>query len=185
MQPLTIAQADTLTQDWIEAHVDLQRARENYDRYPFQVESQKLNRPTYTPTYEWAMDPDGEIYALVEVGVDQVKPGEGEWEIALQYETTQQYIRWFREGHLPPPIFVVRNAHDGHLCSINRRRWLAARAAGVKTLMAFYSPTLPSGRVAWELRPCTWNRQHVCREYAQGRDCTTCEYYAQVKAAQP
>jgi len=178
---LTIDQANDITQEWIEANVDLERARQNYDRYPFQRESQKLNRPDYVPDYDWAMDKDGLIYALVDVGVDEVRPSEGEWEFALRYKTTQQYIEWFKEGHRPPPIFVVQNAKDGHLVSINRRRWLAAREAGVETLPAFYSPTLPSGRPAWERKPCTYDKSHVCKVYAQGGDCTTCAHYEKVK----
>ena len=173
---ITIEQADKITQEWIESHVDLDKARASFAAYPFQRESDKLNRPEYKPGL-WAMDESGEIFVLVEVNLDDIKPGEGDWEAALRYKTTQQYIEWFQAGYRPPPVFVVRNCHDGHLVCLNRRRWLAAREAGIKKMRAFYSPTTSTGRPAWQLRPCTLDRNRVCRVYARGGSCVTCNYY--------
>ncbi len=178
---LTIKQADQITQDWVEANADLDRARECWRNYPRRREYQKTTLLDYSPEYEWIADPTmGDTSVLVEIRVDEVEPGEGDWEAALQYETTQQYIEWFKQGHEPPPIKVVRHV-DGHLVSLNRRRWLAARAAGIETIKAFYSPTLPSGRPAWELKPCTFDRGHICKVYARGGDCCSCDYYQEVK----
>lgn len=174
---LTVDQANQLTQEWIEVNVDLDRARAVYKNYPRRQENQKLTRLDYVPEYEWMIDPVlGGVSVLVEVGVDGVEPGEGGWEYALRLPTTRQYVEWFKQGHEPPPIIVVQH-RDGDLVSCNRRRWLAAREAGVKTLKAFYSPTTTNGRPKWELKPCTWDRSRICREYVRGGDCWSCAYY--------
>ena len=73
--------------------------------------------------------------------------------LALTLATTRQYIEWFKQGHKPPPISVVRHVRGGHLVSCNRRRWLAAREAGVETLKCWYSPT-HNRRAKWELKLC-------------------------------
>jgi len=99
---LTVEQADQITQEWVEANVDLERARECYRGYPCRRENQKLNRLDYAPEYEWMIDRLGDVSVLVEIGVDEVVPSEGDWKVALQYETTRQYIEWFRQGPNPP-----------------------------------------------------------------------------------
>ncbi len=168
---LTIAEADALTQEWVDAHVDFERAALSYSAYPRRRWNELVD---YTPEYEWAWDKVmGDIWALVELDVTDFKPGENDWNAALQYESTLQYIKWFRQGHTPPPLFVVRHV-DGDLVSLNHRRWLAAREAGIKSLLCYYSPTAEHGRPAWERKLCTWDKDIICTYRAKGGDCTDC-----------
>jgi hypothetical protein len=179
---LTVADADVLTMEVVESLVDWDKAAEmdRLDVTP-RRESAKLRRPeNVLPSYEWRWDRDclGDVWALVEIGIDEVTPAEQEWEHALRYETTQQYITWYKQGYLPPPISVVRHK-QGHLVSLNRRRWLAAREAGVSKLLAWYSPTR-DGSPQWQRRLC---RQHlgagelICTRYAEGLSCVGCEHF--------
>lgn len=174
----TIPQADQITQEWVEENVDLERARQVCLDRPMRSESQKLTLLDYKPEYEWMIDDTlGDVEVLTEVAVSDVEPGEKDWDRALMYETTRQYIEWFQEGHEPPPITVVRHV-DGSLISANRRRWLAARAAGVKTLKCWYSPTSETGRPKWELRLCSMGGDdRICREYSAGGSCVTCAHF--------
>lgn len=175
---LTPAEADVITQAWVDAHVDFDRAAREHERYPCRTEEEKLTLSGYTPGYEWLWEPDGlgTIWRLVKVPRRDCPPGEPDWERALRLETTQQYIQWFREGLRPPPIYVVQT-QTGKLSSLNRRRWLAAREAGIEEMLAWYSPTVKGELApAWERKLCTWDRSRVCTTYAEGGDCETCSY---------
>jgi hypothetical protein len=55
-------------------------------------------------------------------------------EDVLSMESTRKYIEWYQKGYLPMPIFVVNKF--GELMSINRRRLIAARAAGIDQIPA-------------------------------------------------
>lgn len=57
-------------------------------------------------------------------------------ESVLALPTTQRYIEWFRQGILPMPISVVFQQVHNKFMSTNRRRLIAARAAGVKKIPA-------------------------------------------------
>lgn len=125
--------------DWIAANVDLEAARSAYEPQP-RPNSQERHHFTMPPLGTWRIDPYGEMQVLVEVAVQDCPPSEGEWGLALRYPETQKYIEWQREGHEPPPPVVIKTA-GGNLRCQNRRRWLAAREAGVETLKCWYSPT--------------------------------------------
>ena len=55
----------------------------------------------------------------------------------INYPTTQQYINWYKDGIEPEPISVVYNQPTQTLTSLNRRRLVAARAAGVEKIPAW------------------------------------------------
>ncbi|WP_321935307.1 hypothetical protein [Paraburkholderia sp. J8-2] len=55
-----------------------------------------------------------------------------------QHVTYQRYLKWTQEGHEPPYIHV-NEGNDGNLISTNRRRLLAAQAAGV-CIKGWFSP---------------------------------------------
>lgn len=61
----------------------------------------------------------------------------------LDMPTTQKYINWYKEGHLPPPIGVVKSLESGKNVSTNRRRIVAAIEAGINKIPA----TVEIGRV--------------------------------------
>ncbi len=86
---------------------------------------------------------------LVELALNQVKPGEPEGGIK-GWAGYALYVQWAREGRQPPPITVVRHA-DGRLVSIHRRRVLAAKDAGRRTILAWFSETDARGRNPWRL----------------------------------
>lgn len=142
----TIEQADKIEMDWIAENVDLEAAREAFEYQP-RPNNQKRHKFTMPALGTWRVDPYGEIQVLVEIPVADCPPSEGEWDTALRYSTTRKYIEWQREGHEPPPPVVIRtavvNGRGGNLRSQNRRRWLAAREAGIATLKCWYSPTHP------------------------------------------
>ena len=71
-------------------------------------------------------------------------------------------------GYRPPPPWVIQDVR-GQLVSLNRRRWLAAREAGVETLRCFYTDD------DWRLKPCYAGLVPVCEVYRQGGDCCSCE----------
>jgi hypothetical protein len=55
-------------------------------------------------------------------------------ESVLNLPTTQKYIEWFKQGYLPEPLTAVYNSTQNKYLSMNRRRLIAARAAGVKEI---------------------------------------------------
>jgi hypothetical protein len=100
------------------------------------------------PLGTWRFDEWCRTYeVLVEVDVSDLTIAEPE-DGCKYRDDYRKYVEWAKEGREPPPIEVVRHV-DGHLVSLNRRRTLAAREAGVKTLKAWYSETAPSGRARW------------------------------------
>lgn len=168
---LSVKGCDMLDQAWVDTNVDFDRASEMYTQYPRKRWNELVD---WFPSYEWCYDTTmGDIWALCEIAVEDMRPGELDWKVASQYESTRQYVEWFQQGHIPPPLFVVRHV-DGDLISLNRRRWLAAREAGVATLPCWYSPTTERGRQAWERKLCTWDRSIICIHRREGGDCTDC-----------
>ncbi len=53
----------------------------------------------------------------------------------VNQRTTQQYIKFYLDGYMPPPIIVIID-DNGNLKSINRRRVVAAIEAGIKLIPA-------------------------------------------------
>lgn len=105
--------------------------------------------PVY-PVGTWRCDPImNEWDVLIEVHAHEVMPMEGDWDFILRHWTTQNYIKWLLEGHQPPPIDVVRNLYHG-IVSCNRRRVLAARAADLPIMLAWFSETDENGRALWK-----------------------------------
>lgn len=141
MKITTVEEADKITMDWIAKNIDIEAARLAYMPQP--PSSQRIRHRFAMPTPgTWMVDPYGGIEVLVEIPICQFQPSEGDWDFALRYPETQDYIQWQKEGHEPPPLSVIRTA-SGNLRSCNRRRWLAAREAGIKMLKCWYSPTHP------------------------------------------
>ncbi len=139
----TVEQADKIDMNWIIKSVDLEQARTNYYLVPFPVPNSRIPLQFRMPVLgTWKLDPFGELSILVEIPLDQFQPSEGDWDRVLKHPETQLYIQWQKEGHEPPPLSVV-NTDKGNLRTQNRRRWLAAREAGVKSLKCWYSPTHP------------------------------------------
>ncbi|MBD3251080.1 hypothetical protein GF380_01235 [Candidatus Uhrbacteria bacterium] len=105
--------------------------------------------PFDAPSYGWRCDTiTGHIEAFVWSHVEQIEPIEQDWDFALRHWTTQRYIAWLRQGHLPPPITVIQHV-SGTLYSLNRRRWLAAREVGLAWLPTWFSPTNKGGTARW------------------------------------
>lgn len=131
--------ADGLTREWVEQNVDLRAARLTGEDPRFNPPSSQKTAPAQWSAVEgmWRMNRWGECAVLLRVPVLCAEPAEGDWYYALRYPETQVYIQWMREGHMPPPVSLSR--HDkGHLFYANRRRWLAAREAGISTWLAWY-----------------------------------------------
>lgn len=141
MKITTVEEADKITMDWIAKNVEIEAARLTYTPQP-PPNQRTRHRFTMPSPGTWRVDPYGGIEVLVEIPIRQFQPSEGDWDSALRWPETQDYIQWQKEGHEPPPLSVIRTA-SGKLRSCNRRRWLAAREAGIKTLKCWYSPTHP------------------------------------------
>jgi hypothetical protein len=61
------------------------------------------------------------------------------WEQVVNMPTTQQYIKWYKDGNVPPPVTVVKKSggeRDGQLQTNNRRRLVAAIEAGIDRIPA-------------------------------------------------
>ena len=58
------------------------------------------------------------------------------YEQVAKMPSTQQYIEWYREGHLPPPVNVVVRQEDGSHFVTDRRRMVAAIEAGINRIPA-------------------------------------------------
>lgn len=78
------------------------------------------------------------VEVLVELPVDELVLSEHE-DMIRKHPTFARYVEMARAGHEPPPISVAVS-DDGQLVSRNRRRVLAAKEAGLKTLKAWVSP---------------------------------------------
>jgi hypothetical protein len=108
--------------------------------------SGKIDAPTLNPFQPgtMAIDRIGDnrssfLYVLRMVDPDSIDYTE-KWEneeTVLNREDTQRYIEWYRAGHLPMPVTVVFQQVTKRFSSTNRRRVLAARAAGVKAIPAW------------------------------------------------
>jgi hypothetical protein len=58
-----------------------------------------------------------------------------------RHPTFDRYVGWYRQGLVPPPLFVAESDKvPGRLLTTNRRRALAAQEAGVAAVPAWYSP---------------------------------------------
>lgn len=138
--------------DWIRANVNLGHARYIFQRCE---ETMPPPSPHYPPNEPpavwlpsfgtWRLDPYGELSILVNLPVAAFQPAEGEWEIANRYPSTMRYVEWYRQGHTPPALSAVRNV-NGKIYSLNRRRWLAARTAGISHVPVWFSETHPIHR---------------------------------------
>ena len=58
-------------------------------------------------------------------------------------KTFEDYVRWFREGIVPPPVEVGHTDDRSKVLSSNRRRVLAARAAGVTSIPTWFDTVNP------------------------------------------
>lgn len=146
----TVEQANRIPKDWPAKNVDIEKAEAQWQtiRPPVNgLEPYEFDMPQLGT---WRYERFEGFSVLVEIPVSGMEAAEKEWEFALRYETTQRYIGWQRDGHEPPPPVVITNKH-GQLRCMNRRRWLAAREAGVDTLKCWYSPSA-GARPKWELK---------------------------------
>jgi len=131
--------ADSLSREWVEQNVDLRSARLTDEDPQFNPRSTVKDKSAQWNGIEgmWRMDWQGVCAVLVRVPVLIAAPSEREWEYAINYPETRQYIEWFRAGYMAPPVSLMRN-NAGELTYMNRRRWLAARAAGLRCWLACY-----------------------------------------------
>ena len=139
MNPTTVEQANQIASDWPAQNVDIEKAKAQWlaiQPPPNCIEPYKFDMP---PLGTWRYERFEGFSVLVEIPVDAMEAAEGHWESALRRPDTQLYIQWQREGREPPPPFVIMSKNGKLLC-LDRRRWLAAREAGVKTLKCWYSP---------------------------------------------
>lgn len=148
---MKVSQADQIDIDWILDNVDLAEARKAYQPIP-KSSSVVPHEFTMPALGTFQIDQFGEIEVLVEIPVSQFKPSEQDWKYALQRPEMAEYIRWQKDGFEPPPLSVVKT-DKGNLITQNRRRWLAAREAGVESLKCWYSPTHPQhcARPKWRI----------------------------------
>ncbi len=151
----TVEQADCVTLIWLLDNVDFDQAKARWE-CPFPSNVVQFRCEFEMPTLgTWRLDPTtDEFSVLVDIPVVEFEPSENEWDKALKFASTRQYIIWQKQGYAPPPLEVVKTA-TGKLISLNRRRWLAARAAGVKSLYCWYSGTCHPSWVSCSL----WNRK--------------------------
>jgi hypothetical protein len=180
----TIKEANSFSMEDVLSMIDWQKAKVQQaqtEKHITRRERDKMERPS-TPTeplyaFRWEQQL-GDVFILVRVPIDQCQPGEQEWNRALRLKTTQQYIKWFQKGHRPPPITIVEH-RSGKLVSLNRRRWLAAREAGIETLLAWYSPTNKKTGVAkWRRKLCFMRKEELdCTRYLNGSSCVGCSHY--------
>jgi hypothetical protein len=63
-----------------------------------------------------------------------------EYDAIVRMPTTRKYIRRYQQGEMAPPARVVR-LKDGTLSSLNRRRIVAAREAGIEEVPAWVETT--------------------------------------------
>lgn len=135
----TVEWADSLSLEWVEKNVNLSAARATDDEPQWNPLPTKYAKPAkWSGTLgTWRMDKDGQCAVLIEVPVLCATPGEPDWEYASRYPETQQYAEWMRQGIMPPPVGMLRHV-DGPLVLLNRRRWLAARMAGVQKWWVWY-----------------------------------------------
>lgn len=138
---MQVKDADQIDITWILNNVDWSEAREIYQPHP-PSSSKTRHKFIMPPLGTFRLDPWGEISVLVEIPVEDFTSSEGDWDYALRLPETLLYIQWQKEGLEPPPLSVVKT-DKGNLVTQNRRRWLAARKAGIETLKCWYSPTHP------------------------------------------
>ena len=171
----TLQEVNHLTQAQVDSLVNYEQAIACYNTYPFTKPGDIL--VDYQPPYDWICEPTlGTVSVLITLPITRFKPGELEWDWALKHWTTRLYIQWYRQGYLPPPLFVVQHK-DGSLVSCNRRRWLAAREAGIAELPVWYSPSTDTGMPLWEHRLCMMNNTIVCTRKQEGKSCVGCEHF--------
>lgn len=93
------------------------------------------------PVGTWRMDPNtGALEQLRLMDVNEITPMEPGDEVRGR-DDYKQYVEWAKQGIQPPPITVVRGIEDGNWLSINRRRLMAAKESGQKTILAWVSDT--------------------------------------------
>jgi len=139
MPVLDIQWADSLSREWVEQNVDLRAARLTGKDPQWFPRPSRRDTPAQWTGVEgmWRMDWQGQCAVLLRVPVLCAQPSEREWEWAINYPETQVYIGWMKQGYMPPPVCLTRY-ESGGLAYVNRRRWLAARAAGVESWLVWY-----------------------------------------------
>jgi hypothetical protein len=133
--------------------IDVTQAKATFEETAFAARPNSLTPwdGTNPSLGTWRLDPDmGEWEVLLELDLEEVFPGEPE-DYIKGWEGYSLYVQWAIEGKEAPAIRVVRHV-DGHLVSCNRRRVLAAKDAGLKTIKAWFSETNSRGQNPWKTR---------------------------------
>lgn len=177
-QITTVTEANSVTVHDIRQYIDLDAARARATRPDYSPPNNRLEPwPFDMPELgTWIIDSTGGAWVLVEIPLSDFRPGEGDWDHALGLPSTQKYIEWARAGLEPPPLYVVET-DKGHLSSLNRRRWLAAREAGRPSLKCWYSRTDPerAPRPLWYLAEYNAAKVHAYTRWLElGRDPIEC-----------
>lgn len=171
MTILTIAEADALSQEWVDANVDFERAMAVYEALHHTKWQEFVD---WKADYEWAWENImGDIFALVELPLIKARPSESDQAIEFNHGPTSPATELYRQGHTPPPLRLIQHV-DGHLVNLTPHFWLAARNAGLEKMLAWYSPTTDYGRPKWQRRLCTWDHDIICTHRRAGGDCTDC-----------
>ena len=137
-----------------------------FERFP--VHAGKTNSLTpwtgeIPPLGTWKLDPFlSEFSVLTELPLADVEPLEPEGDIKC-WPGYPLYVQWARDGLQLPPISVIRNK-KGQLRSLNRRRVLAAKDAGLRTILAWLSESDENGQPLWQ-----WERQYKVWFTNQGK----------------
>ncbi len=93
----------------------------------------------------WRVDPPlNDLEQLCVVSLDDVQFTESIDDPGIVPSVTL-YTQWWRDGYRPPPPVMVRHASSRTLQTLNRRRVLAAMAAGFVDILAWVSETLDDG----------------------------------------
>lgn len=162
--------------DILEA-VDVDKAKQTWEATKMVAKRNSMKRwnGEYLPIGTWRCDPStGEFEVLYPIPVCDMVNGEHE-NGCKSRDDYKQYLAWAQEGYRPPPITVVRHVR-GHLVSCNRRRYLAAKEAGVTHILSWFSETdvnyssksynpVFGGIQQWAYRPISpvWKDQFAMR----------------------
>lgn len=135
----TIEEAEYVSTSQLRAQLDITKAIQWHEEIQPPSNGREPYRYVVPTVGDWRLDPaSGECAVFLYVPICDFEPSEQDWEHALRLDSTQRYIAWLQAGHTPPPLALYRTTR-GNLRSSNRRRWLAARAAGVDLLPAWYA----------------------------------------------
>jgi hypothetical protein len=149
----TLEIVDALTVQELEHHISNDGIAYAFAVYMWWRKNQPLSNQSepwelpLPPFGTWNLDPHQADYeVLIELNPWDLTITENEQDRRNTW-AFPYYVAFARSGIVPPPTTVVRHV-NGHLVSINSRRVLAARDAGLALIPCWYNPTHATGRPA-------------------------------------